>query len=106
MTSAAARKARKLAQSRIAVAMVLVALAGPASPKGTDLVAGRARNEAAAAGETRTYRLTLDQGQATEVTLHQRDAVGLELRWQAQGATTTALATEAGRESIVRATFG
>ncbi len=105
MTSAAARKARKLAQSRIAVAMVLVALAGPASPKGTDLVAGRARNEAAAAGETRTYRLTLDQGQATEVTLHQRDAVGLELRWQAQGATTTALATEAGRESIVRATF-
>ena len=85
------------------MAMVLAAFAGFLHANGIDLIAGSARNETAPAGEARTYRLTLQRGQATEIALRQRDAVGLELRWATHGAQeTTSLATEAGRESIVR----
>ncbi|HEY6986137.1 MAG TPA: CHAT domain-containing protein [Rhodanobacteraceae bacterium] len=87
------------------MAIGLAALAGPVRGEGTGLIGGSAREEKAPAGQTRTYRLTLERGQASEITLRQRDAVGLELRWKANGAAPTALATEAGRESIVRSTL-
>jgi tetratricopeptide (TPR) repeat protein len=105
MKSATARNARKPGLTRVVSAIVVATLGMSVSAEEVTLANGASRSESPAAGETRTYRVALDSGQAAEVSLRQHGAVGLELRWSADGAPPKMLGTEAGRESIVRTTL-
>jgi tetratricopeptide (TPR) repeat protein len=105
MKSAAARNARKPGLGRIVAAVIVLALGFPALARDNPLAAGDTRDESAAAAQARTYTLTLDPGKAAELSLRQQDPVGVELRWNTTGAAPVILATEAGRDSTLRATL-
>ena len=105
MKSAAARNATKAGLTRVVAAILVVALGQSVRAADIKLAAGAPRVESPAAGETRTYRVALSSGQAAELSLRQDDAVGIELRWNADGEEPKTFRTEAGRESIVRTTL-
>jgi len=105
MTSRAARIAAKLGLARFAAAALSIAIGGHALAGDRPLAPGTSHDESAKAGETRTYRISLGAGRAAEVSLRQRDATALELHWSAAGAPPRVLRTEAGRESLLRATL-
>ena len=105
MKSATTRNARKPGLTRIAAAIIVVTLGQSVRAEEALLASGTSRSESPAAGQTRTYRVALDAGQAAELSLRQDDAVGLELRWNSAGAAPKTLGTEAGRASIVRTTL-
>jgi tetratricopeptide (TPR) repeat protein len=95
MTSGAVRRAAKLGLA------LLIAIGGRALAAERPLGAGTSLDETVKAGDTRSYRITLDTGQAAEISVRQRDATLLELR-STGGAGSLALRTEAGRESRLR----
>ncbi len=105
MTSGAARTAAKLGLTHFVAAALLIAVGGRVLAADRPLPGGTSRDESAGPGETRTYRIALGAGQAAEISLRQRDAMALELRWSAATAPATALRTEAGRESLLRVTL-
>jgi CHAT domain-containing protein/tetratricopeptide (TPR) repeat protein len=105
MTSGAAQIAAKLGLARFAAAALSIAIGGHALAGDRPLAAGTSHDESAKAGETRSYRIALGAGQAAEVSLRQRDATALELRWSAADAPPLVLRTEAGRDSLLRATL-
>jgi tetratricopeptide (TPR) repeat protein len=105
MKSAAARNATKPGLTCVVAAILVVAAGQSVRAGDVTLAAGAPRSESPAAGETRTYRIALAAGQAAELSLHQDDAVGLELRWNAANESPKTLRTEAGRESIARVTL-
>jgi tetratricopeptide (TPR) repeat protein len=105
MKSATMRNAGRPGLTLIAAAIIVVTLGQPVCSEEALLANGTSRDESPAAGETRSYRVSLDSGQAAELSLRQDDAIGLELRWNSGGAPPTTLGTEAGRGSIVRTTL-
>jgi len=88
--------------SRLVAAVLLLAPFVGVHADEAALTTGSPRTESLAAGQSRTYRVSLERGQAAELSVRQLGAHALALRWDSDDAL---LHTEAGRAATLRLTL-